>query len=72
MNEKRFQPHTPEGMFIVRVEHIVKHDTREKMHYEYTIARAAGIGAVTVFSRFFRRTHRCTPCEWRYRHKKSS
>jgi len=36
MKEKIFLPHTPEGMFTVRVERSVKHDSREKMHYEYS------------------------------------
>jgi AraC-like DNA-binding protein len=54
MSETRYTPIRPEGTFTVAVERTVRHDSRERMHYEYAFrveARATTNDFVDHFAR---------------------
>ncbi len=54
MNETKYLPKSPGAVFTARVERTVKHDTREKMHYEYTLrveAAPTGCAFLDLFAR---------------------
>lgn len=62
MTQTKYTQIRPEGVFTVAVERTVKHDTREKMHYEYTFrveARATQNDFIDHFARLVARHGKC-------------
>ncbi len=54
MNETKYLPKTPAAVFTARVERVVVHDSRTKMHYEYTLrveATPTGCEFLDLFAR---------------------